>query len=151
MRANKGFTFIEMLIVLTIALIIVTVTSQYGHQKWTQLEATLYLEQILKDIQYVQSEAKKTETYTEIQFEQLDNRWQYNIVTRVANKANVIKTRQLPVQIQVVTSDSTTNFFRYTDTGRPSLSGHMTFRTAHHTYRLTVYLGEGIAKLEKES
>lgn len=132
-------------------LVILTITTQYGYQKWSQLEATFYLEQILKDIQYVQSEAEKTETYMEIQFDQFDHHWGYHIVKTVAHQTQVIATRQFPSQVQVVKEASTTSFFRYTNAGRPSLSGHITFQTAQATYRLTVYLGEGIAKLEKES
>lgn len=148
LRADKGFTFIEMLVVLTITLMIMTLTMQYGYQKWTQLEAEIYLEQVLKDIQYVQSEAKKTNQYMELKFQRFGDVWGYEFIR---NNKTVVLTRTFPKQIKVLPQDSTMLVCRYTDRGRPSISGHITFETNKGKYRLLIYLGEGIERLEKVS
>jgi competence protein ComGD len=148
LRADKGFTFIEMLVVLAMTLMIMTVTMQYGYGKWAQLEAEVYLEQVLKDIQYVQSEAKKTNQYMELKFQRFDDTWGYEFIR---NNQTVVLTRTFPKQIKVVPRDSTMLVCRYTNRGRPSISGHITFETDKGKYRLLIYLGEGIERLEKIS
>lgn len=148
LRADKGFTFIEMLVVLALTLMIMTLTMQYGYQKWTQVEAEVYLEQVLKDIQYVQSEAKKTNQSMELNFKRFGDVWGYEFLR---NGKTIVLARTFPKQIEVLPHDSTMLVCRYTSLGRPSISGHITFETDKGKYRLLIYLGEGIERLEKLS
>lgn len=136
-----------MLIVLTITLTIMTLTMQYGYQKWEQVEAEVYLEQMLKDIQYVQSEARKTHQYHELQFKKFGDVWGYAFL----QGDQVLGNRLFPPQIKIMKHESTMLVCRYTDIGRPSISGHVTFETDRGKYRLIIYLGEGIERLEKLS
>lgn len=142
MRTNKGFTFIEMLLVLTIILMILLVTTQFGYRQWTIHESDLYMEQLLKDIQYVQSLAERTHLPSSIVFVPKNNQLYYDVY----NGNVVVKELALPKQITLITSGMNKLYFN--GNGAASESKQIRFQADQKKYRIIVYIGEGVPKLE---
>lgn len=132
-----------MLLVLTIILMILLVTTQFGYRQWTIHESDLYMEQILKDIQYVQSLAERTNVKSSILFMTKNNQLYYEVY----NGNIVMKKMALPKQMKLISSGM--NKLTFNNSGAASESKQIHFQADQKKYKIILYIGEGVPKLER--
>lgn len=131
-----------MLLVLTIILMILLVTTQFGYRQWTIHESDLYMEQLLKDIQYVQSLAERTGSKGSITFAQKNGQFYYDIY----NGNVFVKQMTLPKQIKLIENGSSK--LNFNGNGAASESKQIRFQADQKKYSIKLYIGEGVPKLE---
>lgn len=100
------------------------------------------MEQLLKDIQYVQSLAERTNTKSSIVFVSKNNQLYYEIY----NSNILIREMALPKQIKLMTSG--TSKLNFNGNGAASESKQIRFQSDQKKYTIKMYIGEGVPKLE---
>ena len=131
-----------MLLVLTILLMILLVTTQFGYRQWGIQEADAYMEQLLKDIHYTQSLAERTAMGSTIQFIEKNNQLHYQI----KQMNTTIKEVALPKQLKF--SNDAFNKISFNANGAASSSRQFKFLSDTKQYSVKIYIGEGVPRLE---
>jgi competence protein ComGD len=140
---QRGFTLLEMLLVLTIFMMIVSLSFGMYPTFIKKLDTRLFLEQFSDDLYYSQQYAitQQTNIYFAID---VPGRSYYSY----SYSDGRILQRSIPddVKFEKLTLDL---FLTFTSSGNVSSSGSWQIRADQSLYKVTVYLGAGRFKIEK--
>ena len=122
-RSKSGFTLIEMLMVLSVFLIIMTISVVTVPRYVEKREIESFLQQLSHDLHYAQALALHDQTLYRV---------------------NLNTSREFPEGVTFVRGSSTLNsvITAYAN-GSLSQTGTWIFRTKHYTYEFKTLLGEG--------
>ncbi|WP_062104692.1 competence type IV pilus minor pilin ComGD [Bacillus niameyensis] len=145
MRANqseKGFTLIEMMIVLAVISIILSFSILTLKSFSEMIQKKMFVTQLESDLYYAHSYALNRRETVVFSFSILSN--EYNAVTATGE---VIFVRKLPHSIYI--EKTNLHSFSITPRGTVSNFGTVNFRHNQKTFKMTVYIGRGRFSIEK--
>ena len=140
-RNSKGYTLIEMLLVLFIVLVTSTIIFQVTltiSEKWA---VNRFFQQVLLDVQQIQALAIKNEEPFYIQFNSLNQYKGYAVFS-----GEVIFVREIPKDIKLDMTSNLKHFMVY-PTGDVSNFGTFRFFTPFGQTNLIIYIKEGRMRL----
>ncbi|MBB5173106.1 competence type IV pilus minor pilin ComGD [Texcoconibacillus texcoconensis] len=143
MNNNLGYTFLEMLVVLSLLSAMVLVTNVTFHQAAYKKETEHFFEQLETDIRYAQMRAMIGGFRTDILFEPDQNSY------RIRQRTTVIKRAELPDHLQMVRGTFYNEPMSFLANGGVARIGRLVFADEEHEYTLTVLLGKGRFYIEK--
>ncbi len=137
-RSKSGFTLIEMLMVLSVFLIIMTISVVTVPRYVEKREIESFLQQLSHDLHYAQALALHDQTLYRVN---LNTSSDFYMITQSTKR---VLTREFPEGVAFVRGSSTLNsvITAYAN-GSLSQTGTWIFRTKHYTYEFKTLLGEG--------
>lgn len=139
---EKGFTLIEMLLVLSIVMVMTTSILFIGTAKLEELEEKRFFKQFHLDIQRLQAIAIAEEKYTYIKFSEKGTIY-------TAKSANVMLFEyKLPLNVRLSTQ-SYLQEISFHPNGSVKEFGTLVFETSKGLKVITVYIGKGKLKYEE--
>lgn len=145
MRTNqmeKGFTLIEMMIVLAVISIILSFSVLTLKSFTEMIQKKMFVTQLESDLYYAYSYAINRRETVIFSFSMLSN--EYEAVTA---SGKVIFERKLPHHIYI--EKTNLHSFSITPRGTVSNFGTVNFRHNQKTFKMTVYIGRGRFSIEK--
>ena len=142
----RGFTMIEVMVVLLLITVIVTVSAQFIYRSIIVEESLLFEHQLTQDLYQAQLTAITSEQYVSLRFYPLEQ--QYHILTGSGTQERTIVKRELPLSVELLET-STLLTFRFLPSGSTSTFGAIRFRVNEQPYTVHFYLGKGRFYVEK--
>ncbi|WP_166462435.1 competence type IV pilus minor pilin ComGD [Psychrobacillus vulpis] len=140
--SQNGFTFIEMLLVLSIVMVITSSVVFVTTSKLEEIEERRFFKQFHLDVQQLQSIAIGEEKYTYLNF--FDNGSKY-----VAKSANVkLFEYELPAGVRL-SKNSNLKEIAFHPNGSIKEFGTLLFETTNGSKKVTFYIGRGRVNYEK--
>ena len=140
-KNNKGFTLIEMLIVLSIFMVLASLSLNLYPKYVQKMETTRFVRQFEEDLYYAQSYAISHEMNISVNL----NNYNYTISS---NLNGVILQRMNPPNTTFKKGTNGLKIF-FNDAGSPITSGVVYIQTDQERYKVTIYIGKGRIKIEK--
>ncbi|KRG15627.1 competence type IV pilus minor pilin ComGD [Lederbergia galactosidilytica] len=142
-RSNKGFTLLEMLIVLSV-LSIVLLFSIFTYQSFSEtMQRRLFITQLEADLYYAHAHAINRKVRVQIQFSPSNRQY---VVVNTGTKETLLQ-RKFPSTIYIQKSNLTS--FTINENGNISNFGTINFQQNQHTIKLTFYIGKGRFSIEE--
>lgn len=139
---EKGFTIIEMLLVLSIVMVVSSSVILLSASKLEEMEEERFYKQLHLDIQRIQAISIGENKYTYIYF--INNRRSYQ-----ARSANIILfEKELPRNMHLA-DESTIKTISFHPNGNLNNFGNLLFETERGEKRITLYIGRGVINYEK--
>lgn len=135
---EKGFTFVEMLLVLTIITVVSLTIFTQGSKGFEARENNHFYDLLVRDILYIQSMSLKNRDKTVLEFN--EKKRYYQAKYRDSNK--LIFQRDLPQKLKILNT-STINKVGFNERGNASYVGKIVFEIEGDVKELFVYLGAG--------
>lgn len=137
LRSNKAFTLIEILIVLSVLLVLITISITTLPKYLEKREMESFLKQFSKDVHYTQSYAvnHQTITYFLVDVEK-------QTYAGVEGYSQILFTKRIPKNI-TISYGSLLGKIYFSGIGNVSDSGSWYFRGKKLKYQFTVLLGRG--------
>lgn len=139
---EKGFTMLEMLLVLSIVMVVSSSVLFFTSNKLREMEEARFYKQLHLDIQRLQAISIGEYSYTHLTF--TNNRTKY-----VATMSNVLLfEKELPNGMRL-SDDSTLKVIAFHPSGNVNDFGNLLFETDSGEKRITIYIGRGVINYEK--
>ena len=138
---NKGFTLIEILIVLSIFMLLASLSLHLYPKYIQKMETTRFVKQFEEDLYYAQAYAISHEMNVSVYL----NASNYTISS---NLKGVILQRENPKNTTFKQGTIGLKIF-FNNTGAPITSGVVYIETEQDRYKVTIYIGKGRIKIEK--
>jgi prepilin-type N-terminal cleavage/methylation domain-containing protein len=139
---EKGFTLIEMLLVLAIVMTITSSVIFIATSKYVEIEEKRFFRQFQLDVQSIQAVAIAEEKYTYIIFLNVESKY-------VAKSANTILFEsEMPAGYRVST-ESNLKEVGFHPNGSVKEFGNLIFETKNGTKKLILYIGRGRMNYEE--
>lgn len=135
---DKGFTFVELLLVLFITLLLGTLALSYGEKGVKIQEINHFFDQLVNDSLYMQKYALNNRLKTVIEFDFK----QHKYTARVALTRKKLFSRNMP-NIVSMNEESTINRIAFNEKGNASYVGKIIFEYIGGKREVYVYLGSG--------
>lgn len=137
MNNQRGFTLIEMLLVLLVLTIVVGIGIPGYRVMEIEKEEQRFFELLLQDIYFAQSESYRSQTSTIVVFNAERN--YYDVVKNLLNK---ISTREMPKTVSFKSSSNISQIY-FSSKGSIQSSGTLRFQTSTGEKTIVVHLGKG--------
>lgn len=139
MAANeKGFTFVELLIVLAITLLVGSIVFSYGEKGLKNREIEHYFDQLINDSLYIQTYAVNKKAKTSIEFNVSTH--QYTAKNLATNE--ILFKRDMPISLKI-SNMSTVRKIAYNEKGNASYAGRIICEYINGQKEVFVYIGSG--------
>lgn len=135
---ESGFSFVEMLLVLTIISVISIIIFTLGNNGFQKREHNHFYDLLIRDILYIQSMSLKNKEKTVIEFSEKNSLYQAKY--RDSNK--LIFQREMPQKLKIL-NNSTINRIGFNERGNASYVGKIIFDIDNNVKEVFVYLGAG--------
>lgn len=135
---EKGFTFVELLIVLSITLLLGAIVFSYGERGLKNKEIDHYFDQLINDSLYIQTYAVNKKVKTSIEFNVSTH--QYTAKNLASNE--ILFKRAMPVSLKISNS-STVRKIAYNEKGNASYAGRIICEYINGQKEVFVYIGSG--------
>lgn len=144
MKDERGYTLIEIMVVLHIIAIIGTIVVASFKPMIRELQNERFISLLIEDLYYAQQLSLATNNLTQVLF--FPNAHQYNLL----NGSKLVYSRSYDKHIEV-TNDGTlkTNELRFLSNGNVYKSGSIVIYIDGHPYFLRILLGKGRFYVEK--
>ncbi|WP_170061404.1 competence type IV pilus minor pilin ComGD [Rummeliibacillus pycnus] len=142
-RDEKGFTFIEMLVVLVITMLICSIGISVGKKQLDRELENRFVEQLKADIELAQALSYRYQDAVSLYV--MDSMGEIQIFVPKISKVQPIIVRKYPETISFQFY-STLDHVIFTERQTVSRAGTMTFKINGRKVELIVYLGEGRVK-----
>ncbi|MCR2820383.1 competence type IV pilus minor pilin ComGD [Lederbergia panacisoli] len=143
-KNNKGFTLLEVLIVISVMTIIFSFSFFTLKSFWVMMQKNMFLNQLQSDIYFGHSYALNQKETIIFRFSRINQ--QYEAVMRDTNK--VIIKRKLPASIRIVETNLPS--FAITPEGNVSNFGTMVISVNDKRMKITFYIGRGRFLIEEQ-
>lgn len=142
-KSERGFTFVEMLIVLFIVMCLSAIVVKYSLKAAETRELELFFTQIQLDIQYIQTYSMHHGEYISMKFENSSKRYiiKKDIFTELFE-------RPFPKGVEVIPSSSSIYTIIYNYNGNVMTPGTVYFKTPQGTKKVVITLGRGRSRVE---
>lgn len=140
---EAGFTFLELLLVLSIAMLVTLYATKIITEKSDDYKMYLFFRQLENDALRIQIEAMKEKISTRVVFTEGGTKYKGS-----GRNNSVLFVRDLPKGI-VLTSASTMSTIGFTQNGSVIEFGTFVFSNGSKDYKVRVYIGKGRMKLER--
>lgn len=137
-RENKGFTFVEVLLVLAMTLLLGTLALSYGEKGMKSQEINHFFDQLVNDSLYIQKYGLNNRTKTVIEFD--FNAHEYT--ARLALSRRKLFSRSMPNSLRM-NEKSTINRIAFNENGNASYVGKIICEYVGGEREVYVYLGSG--------
>ncbi|MBO0995254.1 competence type IV pilus minor pilin ComGD [Bacillus sp. SD088] len=142
-QSSKGFTLLEMLIVLSVVSIIL-LFSIFTYQSFSDmLEKKTFITQLEADLYYAHAYALSRRDKVQIQFSSIKK--EYKVID--VQSGEIVLERRIPSTIYI--QKSNVNSFVINSEGNVSNFGTIIFQQHQHTIKLTFYIGKGRFRIEE--
>lgn len=139
---EKGFTMIEMLLVLSIVMVVSTSVIFFTSTRMKEMEEERFYKQLHLDVQRLQAISIGEYGYTHLTFK--NNKTKYEAIM-----SNVLLfERDLPKNMRL-SDDSTLKVISFHPNGNVNDFGNLLFETEKGEKRITLYIGRGVINYEK--
>ncbi|GEK33910.1 type II secretion system protein [Kurthia sibirica] len=138
MSAKNGYTFVEMLIVLTMIFIIAVVGLSLGERGIRSQEIHRFLDQLVIDAHYIQNYAKTKNAKVDIFFIVGEQRY----IGRLRQSKKILFSKSMPTALAIDVK-STLTTISFNEKGNASYAGKLIFDFGTIKKEVYVYLGSG--------
>lgn len=135
---QRGFTFVELLIVLAITLLVGSIVFSYGERGLKNKEIEHYFDQLINDSLYIQTYSVNKKVKTSIEFNVATH--QYTAKNLMTNE--VLFKRAMPISLKI-SNLSTVRKIAYNEKGNASYAGRIICEYINGEKEVFVYLGSG--------
>ncbi|WP_269915886.1 competence type IV pilus minor pilin ComGD [Psychrobacillus psychrodurans] len=139
---QKGFTMIEMLLVLSIVIVVSSSVLLLTSTKMKEMEEERFYRQLHLDIQRLQAISITDYRYTHLTFPANRTKYQGKIADKLLFEKELPKHMRLSV-------DSTLKGIAFHPGGNVNDFGNFLFETDKGEKRITIYIGRGVVNYEK--
>ncbi|MBS4217161.1 GspH/FimT family pseudopilin [Bacillus sp. FJAT-49711] len=143
-KNNKGFTLLEVLIVISVMTIIFSFSFFTMKSFWGLMQKNMFLNQLQSDIYFAHSYAINQQETIIFRFSSINQ--QYQAVTKDTN--DVMIQRKFPAAIKIVESNIPS--FSITPDGNVSNFGTMILSINEKRVKITFYIGRGRFLIEEQ-
>ncbi|MCA0982763.1 type II secretion system GspH family protein [Halobacillus yeomjeoni] len=145
MKAEDGFTMVELLIVLTVWSVLMACLIPIHHRTFDTIQTESVLKQLEDDVLLIQQLTMQNHLYHQIMFQPSKNQY---ILYDTKNK-NAVSIRKLPKnwRMEMLTLDAT---IRFNSRGMITNPGTMRIFSPNHTYKVTFPFGISRLNIEKQ-
>ncbi|MEG0260321.1 MAG: competence type IV pilus minor pilin ComGD [Lysinibacillus sp.] len=143
MKNEKGFTLIEMLLVLFVVMSLTGIVMKLTIKTAEDKEMERFLTQLQLDIQYIQIDAMQRDTSLFIKFEEVPESY---VVKK--DFKTVLYRRLLPKNVTFART-STLKTIHFTPTGNVRQFGSLIFITPKGNKRVTINIGKGRMRIDE--
>lgn len=142
-KSERGYTLIEILIVLFIVMCLSAIVVRYSAKAAENRELEQFFTQIQLDIQYIQTYSMDQREYISIKFESSSNRYiiKKDIFTELFE-------RPFPKGVEFLPSSSSINTIIYNFNGNVITPGTLSFKTPQGIKKVVITLGRGRSRVE---
>lgn len=137
-HSEKGFTFVEMLFVLSVTLTIASIALIYGTKGVQEKESRFFFEQLVTDAVYIQQYAKNNHVKMDLVFDEQKHVY----IAKKREFATKIFVRTMPSSMKIKRG-STLYKIGFNEKGNASYVGRLTFTYFGGEQDVYVYLGSG--------
>lgn len=137
-KHQRGFTFIELLLVLVITLLLGSLALSYGEKGMENQDIEHFFDQLVNDAMFIQQYALNNHTKTSIQF----NFKQHTYTAKKLTNEKKLFTREMPKSLNM-NRESTINQITFNEKGNASYVGRIIYDYIGGNKVLYVYLGSG--------
>ncbi|MEK5523498.1 competence type IV pilus minor pilin ComGD [Heyndrickxia sp. FSL W8-0423] len=142
-KNNRGFTLMEVLIVLLVLSIFIGLGFTSMKPIWSSLEKGMFISQMEADLYYVQSYAVNRHESVVVQFYPFNDRY---IATSVTSKSKIVD-RTLPASVDMMNGSFTS--FMITPDGNTNKFGTLKFKHSGKEMKLIFNIGRGRFRIEE--
>ncbi|MGE7676405.1 competence type IV pilus minor pilin ComGD [Lysinibacillus sp. NPDC094403] len=142
-KSERGYTFVEMLIVLFIVMCLSAIVVKYSLKAEEARELKQFFTQIQLDIQYIQTYSMHHKEYTSMKFESSSKRYiiKKDFYTEVYE-------RPFPKGVEFMPSSSSIYTIIYNYNGNVMTPGTVSFKTPQGIKKVVITLGRGRSRVE---
>jgi len=142
-KSERGYTFVEMLFVLFIAICLSTIVVKYSLKAAETRELEQFFTQIQLDIQYIQTYSMQQGEYISMKFESSSKRYiiKKDIFTELFE-------RPFPKGVELIPTSSSIYTIIYNFNGNVMTPGTVYFKTPQGTKKIVITLGRGRSRVE---
>lgn len=137
MNSEKGFTLIEVLVVLGINLMIILLIVPFAYNDLTKTKLDVFFAELKSDVDLVQSHNFQTEDFYKLTF----NKSSYKLTKSSNNDLILVKEKSYPEGITVEMHDFTS--VKYQKNGTIIKPGRVIFREENKKHELIFPFGKG--------
>ncbi|MEY9973190.1 competence protein ComGD [Lysinibacillus sp. RC46] len=142
-KSERGFTFVEMIIVLFIVMCLSAVVVKYSVKAEETRELERFFTQIQLDLQYIQTYSMHQREYISMKFESSSKRY---IIKK--DFYTELYERPFPKGVEVILSSSSITTIIYNYNGNVMTPGTVYFKTPQGTKKVVITLGRGRSRVE---
>ncbi len=139
---EKGFTMIEMLLVLSIVMVVSSSVLFISSTRIKEMEEERFYRQLQLDIQRLQAYSIGEFKYTYLEFPDFRTRYE------AKSEDQVLFAKDLPKDM-LLSNNSTLKRVAFHPNGNVTNFGNLLFESERGEKRLTVYIGRGVINYEK--
>ncbi|MGE7687719.1 competence type IV pilus minor pilin ComGD [Lysinibacillus sp. NPDC097214] len=142
-KGERGYTFVEMLIVLFIVMCLSAIVVKYSLKAAETRELEQFFTQIQLDIQYIQTYSMHQREYISMKFENSSKRYiiKKNIFTELYE-------RPFPEGVEFMPASSSIYTIIYNYNGNVMTPGTVYFKTPQGNKKVVITLGRGRSRVE---
>ncbi|KOS61862.1 MULTISPECIES: competence type IV pilus minor pilin ComGD [Lysinibacillus] len=142
-KSERGYTFIEMLIVLFIAMCLSAIVIKFSLKVAETRELERFFTQIQLDIQYIQTYSMNQREYISMKFESSSRRYiiKKDIFTQLYE-------RPFPKGVEFMPVSSSVHTIIYNYNGNVMTAGTIYFKTPQGVKKVVITLGRGRSRVE---
>lgn len=143
MKSERGYTFVEMLMVLFIAMCLSAIVVKYSFKAAETRELEQFFTQIQLDIQYIQTYSMHQREYISMKFESSSKRYiiKKDIFTELYE-------RPFPKGVEFMPASSSIYTIIYNYNGNVMTPGTVYFKTPQGNKKVVITLGRGRSRVE---
>ena len=142
-KSERGFTLVEMLIVLFIVMCLSAIVVKYSVKAEETRELERFFTQIQLDLQYIQTYSMHQREYISMKFESSSKRY---IIKK--DFYTELYERPFPKGVEVILSTSSIYTIMYNYNGNVMTPGAVYFKTPQGTKKVVITLGRGRSRVE---
>ncbi|GAB0170575.1 competence type IV pilus minor pilin ComGD [Lysinibacillus sp. CTST325] len=142
-KSERGFTLVEMLIVLFIVMCLSAIVVKYSVKAEETRELERFFTQIQLDLQYIQTYSMHQREYISMKFESSSKRY---IIKK--DFYTELYERPFPKGVEVILSTSSIYTIMYNYNGNVMTPGTVYFKTPQGTKKVVITLGRGRSRVE---
>ncbi|MFF2175468.1 competence type IV pilus minor pilin ComGD [Lysinibacillus sp. NPDC058147] len=142
-KSERGYTFVEMLIVLFIVMSLSTIVVKYSLKAEETRELERFFTQIQLDIQYIQTNSMHQREYISMKFDSSSKRY---IIKK--DIFTVLYERPFPKGVEFMPTMSSIYTIMYNFNGNVITPGTVSFKTSQGIKKVVITLGRGRSRVE---
>lgn len=142
-KSERGYTFVEMLIVLFIVMCLSTIVVKYSLKAEETRELERFFTQIQLDIQYIQTSSMHQREYISMKFDNSSKRY---IIKK--DIFTVLYERPFPKGVEFMPAMSSIYTIIYNFNGNVITPGTVSFKTPQGIKKVVITLGRGRSRVE---